>query len=309
MYELIGSIEDIDVSEISPSEYAVRSIVERVDELARSIQRLGLLQPIIVRANKVSFEIIAGNRRFRACKMLGLKKVSCHIVELDDKSAFEVSLVENVQRNTLNPIEEGLAFRKYVHEFGWGGISELSQKISKSPSYISRRIKLVNLPQNILDLISQSSIDITTVEELLPVEDNHTKSVLTELIRDENLSSRAVRQLVKNINTKDIDKDSIFIQLDSSNEYTRLCKSFDKAIIALRIAIKKLATMIEKIEDNWLFYDVMMQHKHLLHNQVDLLIKQKARYKKHFLPLQALGVGMNNWKSSMPQDLNLQLSK
>jgi ParB family chromosome partitioning protein len=290
MYELIGSIEDIEVSEILPSVHAVRSIVERVDELARSIQRVGLLQPIIVRANKMRFEIIAGNRRFRACKMLGLKKISCHIVELDDKSAFEISLVENVQRNTLNPIEEGLAFRKYVHEFGWGGISELSQRISKSPSYISRRIKLVNLPQNILDLISQSSIDITTVEELLPVADNHTKSMLTKLIRDENLSSRAVRRLVKKVNTKDIDKDSIFIQLDSSNEYTRLCKFFDKAIIALRIAIKKLATMIEKIEDNWLFYDVMMQHKHQLHNQVDLLIRQKARYKKYFLPLQALGI-------------------
>lgn len=289
MYELIGSIEDVDVSEISPSRYAVRSVVERVDELARSIRRFGLLQPIIVRANKASFEIIAGNRRFRACKILGLKKVSCHIVELDDKSAFEVSLVENVQRNTLNPIEEGLAFRKYVHEFGWGGISELGQKISKSPSYISRRIKLVNLPQNILDLISQSSIDITTVEELLPVEDNHMKSMLTELIRNKNLSSRAVRKLVKNINTKDIENDSIFIQIDSTNRYTQLCKSFDKAIIALRIAIKKLATMIEKIEDNWMFHDMMMQHKHLLHSQVDLLIKQKYKYKKHFLRLQTMG--------------------
>ena len=289
MHELIGSIEDIDVSEISPSEYAVRSVVEGVDELARSIQRLGLLQPIIVRANKVSFEIIAGNRRLKACKMLGLKKVSCHIVELDDRSAFEVSLVENVQRNTLNPIEEGLAFRKYVHEFGWGGISELAQKISKSPSYISRRIKLANLPQNILDLISQSSIDITTVEELLPVTDNHTKSMLTKLIRDENLSSREVRQLVKAIDTKDVNMDSIFIEFNGTNEYTRLCKSFDKAIIALRIAIKKLAAMIEKIEDNWLFYDMMMQHKHLLHNQVDLLIKQKTKYKKQFLRLQALG--------------------
>jgi ParB family chromosome partitioning protein len=289
MHELIGSIEDINVSEISPSEYAVRSVVETVDELARSIQRLGLLQPIIVRANKVSFEIIAGNRRFKACKMLGLKKVSCHIVELDDRSAFEVSLVENVQRNTLNPIEEGLAFKKYVHEFGWGGISELAYKISKSASYISRRIKLVNLPQNILDLISQSSIDITTVEELLPVADNHTKSMLTKLIRDENLSSRAVRKLVKDMDTKDINMDSIFIQFNDTNEYARLCKSFDKAIIALRIAIKKLATMIEKIEDNWLFYDMMMQHKHLLHNQVDLLIRQKAKYKKHFLRVQTLG--------------------
>jgi len=289
MHELIGSIEDMDVSEISPSKYAVRSVEERVDELARSIQRLGLLQPIIVRANKLSFEIIAGNRRFKACKMLGLKKVSCHIVELDDRSAFEVSLVENVQRNTLNPIDEGLAFRKYVHEFGWGGISELAQKISKSASYISRRIKLVNMPQNILDLISQSSINITTVEELLPVTDNRTQSMLTKLIRDENLSSRAVRQLVKNIDTKDANMNSIFDQYNNTNEYTRLCKLFDKAIITLRIAIKKLAAMIEKIEDNWLFYDMMMQHKHLLHNQVDLLIKQKTKYKKHFLRFQTLG--------------------
>ena len=309
MYELIGSIEDIDVSEISHSGHAVRSVVESVEELSRSIQRLGLLQPIIVRANKAGFEIIAGNRRFKACKMLGLRKVSCHIVELDDRSAFEVSLIENVQRNSLSPIEEGLAFKSYVHEFGWGGISELAQKISKSPSYISRRIKLVNMPQNILDLISQSSINITAIEELFPVEDNHTKSVLTELIRDENLSSRAVRHLVKAIDTKDMNMDTIYDQFNSTNEYTRLWKSFDKAIIALKIAIKKLATIIEKIEDNWLFYDMMMQHKHLLHNQVDLLIKQKARYKKHFLPLQALGVSTNNWKSSMSKDLNLQLSK
>jgi ParB family chromosome partitioning protein len=289
MHELIGSIEDMDVSEISPSKYAVRSVDETVDELARSIQRLGLLQPIIVRANKVSFEIIAGNRRFKACKMLGLKKISCHIVELDDRSAFEVSLVENVQRNSLNPIEEGLAFRKYVNEFGWGGISELAHKISKSASYISRRIKLVNLPQNILDLISQSSINITTVEELLPVEDNHTKSLFTKLICDKNLSSREVRKLVKRIDTKDVNMDSIFNQYNNTNEYTRLSKSFDKAIITLRIAIKKLAAIIEKIEDNWLLYDMMMQHKHLLDNQVDLLIKQKAKYQKRFSRLRAFG--------------------
>jgi ParB family chromosome partitioning protein len=289
MYELIGSIEDIDVSEISPSVHAVRSVVERVDELAHSIKRLGLLQPIIVRVNKTNFEIIAGNRRYKACKMLGMRKVSCHIVELDDRSAFEVSLVENVQRNTLSPVEEGLAFRSYVHEFGWGAISELAQKISKSPSYISRRIKLANLPQDILDLISQSSIDIATVEELFPVEDNHRKSVLTKLIRDENLSSRAVRHLVKSINNNESNLDTNFVQFDSINEYTRLWKSFDKAIIALRIAIKKLASIIEKMEDNWFFYDMLMQHKHLLHSQVDLLIKQRTKYKKYFSRFHSLG--------------------
>jgi hypothetical protein len=83
--------------------------------------------------------------------------------------------------------------------------------------------------------------------------------------------------------------DSIFNQYNNTNEYTRLSKSFDKAIITLRIAIKKLAAIIEKIEDNWLLYDMMMQHKHLLDNQVDLLIKQKAKYQKRFSRLRAFG--------------------
>jgi ParB family chromosome partitioning protein len=220
--------------------------------------------------------------------MLGLKKISCHIVDLDDRAAFEVSLVENVQRNTLNPIEEGIAFKKYVQEFGWGGISELAKKISKSPSYISRRIKLVNLPQNVLDLISQSSVDITTVEELFPIQNNRTKTRLTKLICDKNLSSRTVRKLVKDIGSKSMDMDFIFGGFTNNDDYRRIGKSFDKTIIALRITIKKLATIIEKVEDNWLVYDMMMQHKHMLHHQVDLLIKQKAKYKRNFLYIQSI---------------------
>ena len=101
--------------------------------------KTGLLQPIVVRTNNLgSFEVVAGNRRFSACKKLGWRKISRHLVELDDKSAFEVSIVENVQRHTLNPIDESLAFRKYVEQFGWGGISELSQKLSKSTSYVCK---------------------------------------------------------------------------------------------------------------------------------------------------------------------------
>jgi ParB family transcriptional regulator, chromosome partitioning protein len=283
MYELIGLIEDIEISNISSSKNAVRSATENVDELARSIKQIGLLQPIIVRANETNFEIVAGNRRFKACKLLGLKKISCHIVELDDKSAYEISLIENVHRHTLNPIEEGLAFKKYVDELGWGGLTELAKKICKSPSYISRRIKLVNLPQNILDIISQSAVKITTVEELFPIADNRTQSALTELILDENLSSRTVRKLVKTISSRKVDIDTIFNNITISNDDERLSKTFDKAIIALRISIKRLVAIIEKVEDNWLFYNVMMQHKHMLHQQIDLLIKEKTKYKKHYL--------------------------
>jgi ParB family transcriptional regulator, chromosome partitioning protein len=246
------------------------------------------LQPIIIRVKETYFEIVAGNRRFEACKMLGLKKISCHIVELDDRSAFEVSMIENVQRHTLSPIEEGLAFKKYVREFGRGGISELAQKVCKSPSYISRRIKLVDLPQNILDLISQSAVNITTVEELFPIAQKYTQIRLTELIRDGHLSSRMVRKIVKGIEPETVDKDSIFDLFASSNDYERQSKSFDKAIIALRISIKKFAAIIENVQDNWIFYDIMMQHKHVLNHQIDLLIKEKRKYKTHYLRLRAL---------------------
>ncbi|HKQ20605.1 MAG TPA: hypothetical protein VJS91_01070, partial [Nitrososphaeraceae archaeon] len=74
----------------------------------------------------------------------------------------------------------------------------------------------------------------------------------------------------------------------NNDDYRRIGKSFDKTIIALRITIKKLATIIEKVEDNWLVYDMMMQHKHMLHHQVDLLIKQKAKYKRNFLYIQSI---------------------
>jgi len=288
MHELIGSIEDINRCEISPSQYILRSGMDGLDELALSIKRIGLLQPIIVRAKETCFEIVAGNRRFEACKVLGYKKITCHIVELDDRSAFEVSMIENVQRHTLNPVEEGLAFRRYVQEFGWGGISELAQKVSKSQSYISRRIKLVSLPQNILDLVSQSKVNVTTIEELFPVTDRHAQSKLTKLILDARLSSRMVRKIAKGTEPEEVDKDSIFHHFTSDNESERLSKSFDKAIIALRLSMKKLTTLIENVEDKWMFYDIMMQHKQMVNHQIDLLIKQKNKYKKNYLLFRSL---------------------
>ena len=286
--ELNGSIEDINILDISSPKYQLRSTMSNLEELAESIKKVGLLQPIVVRTNNSdNFEIVAGNRRFNACKKLGRRKIVCHVVELDDKAAFEVSMIENVQRHTLNPIEEGLALRKYVNEFGWGGVSELAQKLSKSPSYICKRMKLVELPGDIMDLISKSEINVSIAEELLPIANKRTQSRLTELIQERNLSSRMVRKIVKGVGTKKMDKDP-FYHFASTNDYEIIYKSFDKAIIALRISIKKLATIIENVEDKWMFYDILMQHKHMLHHQIDLLIKEKRKYKKYYLLLRAL---------------------
>ena len=283
--ELNGWVEDINILDISTPTNQLRTNMDSLEELAESIKKIGLLQPIVVRINhSENFEIVAGNRRFNACKKLGRRKIACHLVEIDDKTAYEVSIIENVQRHTLNPIEEGLAFRKYVVEFGWGGVSELAQKLSKSTSYVCKRIKLVELPKDIMELISKSEINISIVEELLPIADKLSQSKLTELVQDRHLSVRMVRKIVKGIGAEKIDKDH-FYHLTSRSDNETMYRSFDKAIIALRISIRRLATIIENVDDKWMFYDILMQHKQMLHQQIDLLIREKKKYKKHSLLL------------------------
>ncbi len=275
--ELVGSVEDINISDIAPPSNLLRSNMNGVDELAESIKKIGLIQPIVVRPNSSEFfEIVAGYRRFSACKKLRCRKITCHVVELDDKTAFQVSIIENVQRRTLDPIDEGLAFRKYVNEYGWGGVSELAQKLSKSPGYVCRRMKLVELPKDIIDLISKSEINVSTAEELLSVRDKHNQSKIAVLIRDKKLSSRNTRKLLK----ADLD----YTNIDYNDQYDydkeRISKCFDKSIIALRIATKKLASIVECVEDNWIFYDILLHHRNMLNSQIDLLIKEKRKYKK-----------------------------
>src|SRR6476620_7091509 len=181
--QLNGSLEDLDIFDIIPSTHQLRDNLYNLEELSKSIWKIGLLQPVVVRTNSSNkFEVVAGNRRLSACKRLGWKKIACHLVELDDKQAFEASIIENVQRNTLNAVEEGLAFRKYVNEYGWGSISELAEKLSKSTSYICKRVKLTELPKDIIELISSSEISASTGEELLPIADRDTQSKLTKMI-------------------------------------------------------------------------------------------------------------------------------
>ena len=284
--ELNGSLEDLNISDITFPTNQLRSNMSNVEELAESINKIGLLQPIIVRTNSSeNFEIVAGNRRFNACKKLGKRKIACHIVELDDKKAFEISIIENVQRHTLNPIDESLAFRKYVEQFGWGGVSELSQKLSKSTSYVCKRMKLLELPKDVVDFIYKSEINVTVAEELLNIPDKRAQSKLTESIKDRHLSSRLVRKMVKVMRTKP-DKD-YFYQVASRTDNEIIHGAFDKAIITLRISLKRLASIIENVDDKWIFYDILMQHKHMLHQQIDLLIRERRKYKKHSLLLLA----------------------
>jgi ParB family chromosome partitioning protein len=278
--ELIGSIDDINISDIFQSLNLLRNDSNSVLELADSISKIGLLSPILVRITEDGkFEVVAGNRRYKACKSLGWKKIPCHIVELDDRTAFEASIIENVQRHTLNIIEEGYAFRKYVNEFGWGAASELARNLSKSSSYVSKRMRLLELPEDVLQLLCESEISVAIGEELLSIKEKDKQSELAMLVLDKSIPSKKLRRMIKEEKCGLNDYDDIISSTVTHyypNEETIL-KTFDKSIIALRIAMSKLAMIIENIQDNWILYEILMQHKNMLHAQIDLLIKEKKK--------------------------------
>jgi ParB family transcriptional regulator, chromosome partitioning protein len=290
-----GLIEDLDIYRIKqPSRFVRHS--NNIEGLAESLRKSGLLQPIIVRSRlhennqEITFEIVAGIRRYLACKLLGWKKITCHIVEVDDREAFEISLVENVQRHTLSPIEEAQAFKKYVRDYGWGGVLELSTRIGKSPSYITKRIKLLDLPEDVLEAITNSSMSISTAEELLAVNDPCEQSELSALISKRHLSLRKVREIVKDSVDQNGDKpqdkkDDIFQSPICSVDYlTDVERAFDKSIIAIKIAMNRLATIIEECDDDIsITREMLMYHRSVLHEQIDLLIKEKKKVRKRYV--------------------------
>ena len=277
---IAGIIEDIDIYKIRQSPVYYRSTpttsTSNLGELANSISRKGLLQPIIVRTRQDGyFEMVAGNRRLQACKSLGWRKIICHIVELDDKQALEVSLIENIHRKSLNPIEEARAFKSYVSELGWGGVSDLAAKIVKSISYVDKRLKLLDLPPTIIESISNSTLNPSVAEELSFIDDINAQLQLARIASDKKISSRKVRNLVKELKDSSIFDENIPIET-IADVYDNTQRTFDKSITALKIAMNKLAAIIVQAEDDWIAYEILMQHKSMLSAQIDLfLIKEK----------------------------------
>jgi ParB family chromosome partitioning protein len=281
---LIGTIDDIYISDITQSINPLRNSSESIQELSDSIGKIGLLSPILVRITESGkFELVAGNRRFKACKLLGCKTIQCHIVELDSKSAFEASIIENIQRKTLNIMEEALAFRKYVQEFGWGAGSELAHKLSKSSSYISKRMRLLDLPADVLQLLCESDISVSTGEELLSIKEKDRQCEFAKLVLKQGISSRELRTMIQN-GKDEVDDSGITSYSYSAEDEAKHLKSFSKSIITLKIALNKIGMLLEKIEDNWVLYEILMNHRNTLHSQIDLLIREQKKYIKrnHF---------------------------
>ena len=184
---------------IRPSQFLTRNPDPKnspeLEGLKKSIKDHGLLQPIIVRPLERGFEIVAGHRRFAACKSLHWRYILCKIVEFTDKQAYEIQLTENLQRKTLDPIEEAMSYQKYVVDFGWGGISELAKHIGKSEEYVSHRMQLLKLPETVRNNVEQHVLGVSQALELTDASLSSRTQELAQEIIDNKMTIKQIRQL------------------------------------------------------------------------------------------------------------------
>jgi ParB family transcriptional regulator, chromosome partitioning protein len=270
-----GEIDSLNVSNIMLPSHGSRINNDDSDikKMANSIRKHGLLQPIVVRPKEDYFEVVAGCTRYLACKSLNWRKIPCHILHLNEIQTFEVTLIENIQRKSLTPLEEANAFKAYVFDKGWGSIADLASKIEKSSSYITKRIALLALPDDIQESIKNSNLKPSTADELTSIKDAEKQSQLANLIVKRHLTTMNVRKLVK--------EDPFYCENSEILEVRSELQSFNKSIIALRIAMSKIAAIIEEDEENLLVHEFMMYQKRLLHDQIDNIMNAKRKYARN----------------------------
>jgi ParB family chromosome partitioning protein len=210
----------ISINKIKSDEEQPRKLFdsEKIAELSESIKTHGIIQPLILRKyDQDQYIIVAGERRWRAAKMAGLKEVPAVIMELTDRDILEISLIENIQRQDLNPIEEAIAYRKLLSDFNITQ-EELSKRIGKSRVAIANTIRLTNLDDRVQQYIIESIISEGHGRALLAIDDKEKQYELAQKVIDEKLSVRELERLIKKFNDEE-EKEKVIWSSDKLNPY------------------------------------------------------------------------------------------
>jgi ParB family transcriptional regulator, chromosome partitioning protein len=187
----------VSVERIRPNPWQPRSITDpvKMDELVRSIQALGVLEPLLLRAVGDSYELVAGERRLRAAQRIGLTEVPAIIVELGDKESLEVALVENIQREDLNPVDEARAYHVLAEEFGRTH-DEIATQVGKDRSTVSNLLRLLRLPSEVLDAVSGGTLTVGHARALLGLPRSQDQQKWAGRILEEEWSVRETERRI-----------------------------------------------------------------------------------------------------------------
>lgn len=178
---------------------------DALTELSESIKQYGIIQPIVVQKKNDYYEIIAGERRWRAAKQAGLKEVPVIIKDYSEQETVEIALIENIQREELNPIEEALAYKRLLTEYNLKQ-DQVAERVSKSRTAVTNSMRLLKLTDEVQQMVIEDLISSGHARALLPIEDNDLQIQLATRIMDEKLSVRETEKLVKSILNKKPEK-------------------------------------------------------------------------------------------------------
>jgi ParB family chromosome partitioning protein len=312
-----GVYSQIPIQKITIGRRLLRNPHISLEDILMSIKQKGLINPPLVRLKDDYYELIAGHRRLEACKLLGWQNITCHIVDMDDKNAYEMSLIENVQQKTMSPIEEARAFKEYVDTFGWGSESDLARRIGKSQEYISKRVRLLSLPEGLQKDVVEGKMSVSTAEELLPLNDNAIVQELGTYVAQKALNKEETRQIVKVMRKNSDVHDTVFkdwvattnklkdLEEDRARDnsllevYESLRDTLKKSILGVRISLKNMDDLVEDLgniqydnsEYGWIIKEIIMENRFRLHQQLDLLLKESTKlarlYKRESVQLSA----------------------
>ncbi|UFJ40438.1 ParB/RepB/Spo0J family partition protein [Brevibacillus humidisoli] len=193
-------VTEVAVAEIRPNPYQPRKEFdpEALQELAESIKEHGIIQPLIVRKSIKGYELVAGERRLRAAKEAGLATVPVVIKTYSDQQLMEIALIENLQRENLNPIEEAEAYQKLIDHCSYTQ-DELAQKVGKSRPHVANMLRLLHLPERIRKLVSTSALSMGHARAILPVENHDLQWQLANDVIKQELSVRQLEEIVKEL--------------------------------------------------------------------------------------------------------------
>lgn len=197
----------MDINRVEPNREQPRKNFDEdaLLELSESIKQFGVIQPLIVQDRKNYYEIIAGERRWRAAKMAGLKEVPVIIKNYTDQEIMEISLIENIQREDLNPIEEALAYKRLLTEFNLKQ-DEVAERVSKSRTAVTNSMRLLKLNEKVQQMLIDDMLSTGHARALLAIEDDEEQYNLAQKIFDEKMSVREVEKLVKKLQKEKTEK-------------------------------------------------------------------------------------------------------
>jgi len=193
-------VKEVSVNEIRPNPYQPRKEFAQsaIDELAESIKEHGIIQPLIVRKSIKGYELVAGERRLRAAKVTGLKRVPVVVKAYTDQQLMEIALIENLQRENLNPLEEAEAYEKLIAHHDYTQ-EQLAKRIGKSRPHVANMLRLLQLPDGIRQMVSSADLSMGHARALLTVSEEKVQQQLAKDVVDKGLSVRQLEELVKQL--------------------------------------------------------------------------------------------------------------